>query len=97
MRIRRNKDEIRKVIEDLRTSGLTRAEYSRRSGIPLGTLANYCRRKQVSGLVRVSVGDGWQTQQPRLALVLPGGRRIEIGANFDDTELLRLIRVVEAA
>jgi hypothetical protein len=36
-------------------------------------------------------------QQPRFALVLTGGRRIEISSHFEEVELMRLIRAVEAA
>ena len=96
MRIRRNQEQIRKVVEEYRASGLTRVEYCRRSGVALSTLSNYCRRLKSSGLVRVNVEDT-SAQQPRFALVLAGGRRIEIGPQFGETELMRLIRAVEAA
>jgi hypothetical protein len=96
MRIRRKEEEIRTVVEEYRASGLTRVEYCRRSGVALSTLSNYCRRHKSSGLIRVNVEDT-PGQPARFALVLAGGRRIEIGSQFSDVELMRLIRAVEAA
>lgn len=96
MRIRRNQEEIRRVVQEYRSSGLTRAEYCRRSGVALSTLSNYCRRQKGVGLVRVNVEDT-SAQQPRFGLVLACGRRIEIGPQFGEAELMRLIRAVEAA
>lgn len=96
MRIRRSKEEISRVVEEFRASGLTRVEYSRRSGVPVSTLSNYCRRHKGSTLVRVQVEEA-AGQQERFALVLARGRRIEIGSQFDASALVRLIRAVEAA
>ena len=96
MRIRRSQEEIGRVVEEYRSSGLTRAEYCRRSGVALSTLSNYCRRHKTAGLVRVNVEDT-PAHQPRFALVLAGGRRVEIGSQFGEAELMRLIRAVEAA
>jgi len=97
MRIHRTQEEIRKVVEEFRASGLTRVEYSQRSGIALSTLSNYCRRHKSGGLVRVEVDGAGEQIQPRFALVLTGGRRIEIRSHFEEVELMRLIRAVEAA
>ncbi|HYO82376.1 MAG TPA: hypothetical protein VES20_13315 [Bryobacteraceae bacterium] len=96
MRVRRNREEISRVVEEYRASGLTRVEYSRRSGIALSTLSNYCRRQKTSGLVRVQVEKAPKLQSG-FALVLARGRRVEIGGQFDEAELIRLIRVIEAA
>ncbi len=96
MRVRRTREQISRVVEDFRASGLTRIEYSRRSGIALSTLSNYCRRQKLSGLVRVQVEKAPKLQSG-FGLVLARGRRIEIGGRFDEADLIRLIRVVEAA
>ena len=96
MRIRRSKEEISKLVEEFRASGLTRAEYCRLSGLSLSTLGNYCRREQAGGFVRVKVEEP-RMGHARLSVVLTAGRRIEIGTSFNEAELLRLIRVVEAA
>jgi hypothetical protein len=39
----------------------------------------------------VEVDRAGEQQQPRFALVLTGGRRIEIHSNFEEVELMRLI------
>ena len=96
MAARRTKEEISRVVQEFRASGLTCIEYSRRSGIALSTLSNYCRRHKASGLVRVEV-DHTARLRSRFALVLARDRRIEIGADFDEADLIRLIRAVEAA
>lgn len=84
-------------MEEFRASGLTRVECSQRSGVALSTLSNYCRRHKSSGLVRVEVDRAGEQQQPRFAVVLTGGRRLEISSHFEQVELMRLIRAVEAA
>jgi hypothetical protein len=48
-------------------------------------------RHKGSGLIRVNVEDT-SSQQPRFALVLAGGRRIEVGSQFTEVELMQLIR-----
>lgn len=93
--MRRSKEEIRRVVEEFRSSGLTRVEYSRRSGVPVSTLSNYCRRHKSSALVRVQVEEA-AGQSDQFAVVI-GSRRIEMGSHFDAAALVRLIRAVEAA
>jgi hypothetical protein len=96
MRTRRSKEEIVKVLAQYRSSGLTRMEFCRRAGIPIGTMNNYCRRDSGRGFVRVELQRASPEQSP-MTVVLAKDRRIEIGAAFDDAVLLRLVRVVEAA
>jgi hypothetical protein len=93
---KRSTEEIQQLIEEFRSSGLTRREFCQRRGISVTTL-DYLRRahKSKSKLVRVAV------EAPRASsgfvLALTNGRRIESGWGFADTELLRLIRVAEGA
>jgi DNA-binding transcriptional regulator LsrR (DeoR family) len=96
MRMRRSKEEIVRVVEQYRSSGMTRAEFCRRSGIPVATMGNYCRRHAGRGLVQVEV-EAPQKQAGQIAIVLGRDRRVEIGSGFDDAILMRVIRVVEAA
>jgi hypothetical protein len=93
--MRRSEEEISRIIEEFRASGLTRVAYSRRSGVPVSTLSNYCRRYKGNALVRVQVEEAAGQARP-LALVI-GSRRIEIGCDFNAAALVRLIRAVEAA
>jgi hypothetical protein len=92
----RSKEEIRKIIEGFAKSGMTRREYCAKHGIAVTTL-DYWRRahqQRKPKLVRVTVqaaqsGTGF-------ALVLANGRRIESSWSFAETDLEKLIRVVEA-
>lgn len=78
-------------------SGLTRREYCQQQGISLTTLDYYRHRRREKvrkpGLVAVKI----VTEPPSLpmAVVLRNGRRIEVGGGFAETELARLLRVVE--
>ena len=92
MRVRRTREEAVRVVEENRASDQTRVEYSRRSGIALSTLSNYCRRNNACGLVGVEV-DNAARLHSRFALVLA---RADASGHFDEAELIRLIRAVEA-
>jgi response regulator of citrate/malate metabolism len=96
MRRRRTAQEIEELLEKYRTSGMTLVEYCQQAGISRSTLGRYLRR--LGGrqrLVRVKV-DAAMDPRPSFVLVLSNGRRIESGWQFQDADLARLIRVVEA-
>ncbi len=86
-------------------SGLSRVEFCRQKGVSLATLARYRKRQaQGDGLpgsrwLTVEVcGDGAEPERgasSSLALVLAGGRRIEIGRGFDARTLTPLLSVLE--
>ena len=93
---RRSVDEIQEVVEQYRTSGMTQTEYCRQQGLALSTLGRYLRRQQKSQhLVRVKLEKPVEPDRG-FVLVLSNGRRIESGWSFSESELVRLIRVVEA-
>ena len=96
-RRRRSAEEIERLLEQYRASGMAQAEYSAQEGIALSTLGRYLRRDGQSEqrLVRVRLQSGWDVG-PGFALVLGNGRRIESGWTFGEAELARLIRVAEA-
>ena len=85
-------------------SGLGRQEFCDQRGVPLNTLARYVarfRRGKSASLgtprwlaVEVAARDG---DTGELALVLDGGRRIEIGRGFDPDTLRSLVAVLERA
>jgi hypothetical protein len=93
---KRSSEEIRRLIEEFRGSGLTRREFCQRHGIAITTL-DYWRgaHKRTPQLVRVAV----EAPQagPGFVLVLANGRRIESGWGFADAELIRLMRIAESA
>ena len=97
MRRRRSAEEVERLLEDYRASGMTQIEYCRQADMALSTLGRYLRRRRQSGqrLVRVSLESAPERDRG-FVLVLGNGRRIESGWKFGDAELARLIRVAEA-
>lgn len=98
----RSAEEVEKVIVDFERSGLSRREYSERSGIALPTLDWYRRRVQAgrnaANLVRVRttrpVRSATAVAAPQgFALTLSNACRIESSWNFDGNALARLIRI----
>jgi hypothetical protein len=92
----RTKEQVRRTIQEFESSGLTRREFCQRHSIPITTL-DYWRRSHLRKprLVEVSVAAGEAPSGFTLGLV--NGRRIESGWRFDESELARLIRIVESA
>ena len=82
-------------------SGLSQEAYGRQRDIPLKTLARYVTRyrKQKAGMetprwVAAEVASG-RAHDGALAVVLPGGRRIEVKRGFDTATLRQLVAVLE--
>ena len=94
---RRSVEEIERLLEQYRASGMTQAAYSEQAGIALSTLGRHLRRRGGCDqrLIRVSVESAPEADGG-FALVLGNGRRIESGWRFGEAELARLIRVAEA-
>jgi hypothetical protein len=101
---RRTSAEVKQIAAGFASSGLTKVEFCRREQISSSTLFRHLQRaKETSsaaakaGLIAVEVigsrlerdGNGG------LSVVLPRGRRIEVGAGFDEATLQRLILVLE--
>ena len=106
----RTPEEINRLLDGYANSGLTRRQYCLQQGIAVTTFDYYRQRQQkgprtsrkASPLVRVKV----QSSEPppeeaqerqAFSLVLGKGRRIESHWHFSEQDLIRLIRVVEAA
>jgi len=92
------------LVAEFESSGLSRTEFCRERGLALSTLGRYRRRGrqaptpangllavEVSGRVPAAVG----ATSSALAVVLRGGRRIEVGRGFDRGALEQLVRVLE--
>jgi len=105
VRRRRTRAEAEQVAGEYEGSGLSRVEFCRKHGLSLATLARY-RKRQAQGKaapgnrwVTVEVSGSSATLESRgssgLAVVLPGGRRIEIGRGFDARTLVQLLGVLE--
>jgi hypothetical protein len=105
VRRRRSRREVEQLVAEFELSGLSRSEFCRERGLALSTLGRYKRRRErheptrsnallaVELSSRSSVGAAGSA----LAVVLRGGRRIEVGRGFDADALEELVRVLEGA
>jgi hypothetical protein len=93
---RHSVEEMDRLVEQYRASGLTQIEYCRQTGMVLSTLGRYLRRRSggEQRLVRVDVE---AAPEAGFVVVLGNGRRIESGWRFGETDLARVIRVAESA
>jgi transposase-like protein len=102
---RRTRTEIARIVAQFANSGLNRTEFCRRHGLCLGTLNRHLKRLRGSnatpsdGLVAVELAGGNfvhdSSDRHDLAVVLSGGRRIEVSAGFDASTLERLVALLE--
>ena len=103
---RRTRTEIAQIVTQFADSGLNRTEFCRRHGMSLGTLNRHLKRMRQGstrrtgeGLVAVELAGGKLANDCHggcgLAVVLSGGRRIEVSAGFDAPTLQRLIVLLE--
>lgn len=95
----RSESDVMQMVESYEQSGLGRAEYCQREGIPVTTLAYYLRRQKTKPphLVSVTIAENEQSTSSGFVLVLPNGRRIECGWGFAEASLARLLRVAGQA
>ena len=99
MATRRSSEEVQRLLENYRQSGMTRTAYCRQEGIPVTTLDYYVHRwagKSKPRLARVLVAAEQPAIPTSFTLTLRSGRRIESGWKFVDADLARLIRIAEA-
>jgi len=81
------------------------AEFCRSRQLGHGTLSRYLNQRQQPGrpasdrnnLVPVEVTGGRPSLGSPLVIVLPAGRRIEVGSGFDAPTLRQLLSVLEGA
>jgi transposase len=104
---RRSQAEIEQLVAEYEASGLGRTAFCQQRGLSLSTLARY-RRRQEETTGAAGEGKRWlavevsggiaaagDERASGLTVVLPGGRRIEVGRGFDADTLQRLLAVVE--
>src|SRR5436853_451815 len=102
-RKRRSSEEVKRLVLEFEASGLRRNEFCRNRGITLITLRRHlkkrgsgeCGAKTGSRLVAVELAKWNRNTNSRVAsaleVVLPGGRRIAVGQEFDSATLGRLV------
>lgn len=106
VRRRRTGAEVRQLVAEFVDSGMRRSEFCRSRGLSLSTLGRHLRKRKkktkssaAAGLVAVELGmrKPLSEQEPScgLAVVLVGGRRIEVRGDFDPHTLERLVSVLE--
>ena len=103
-RPRHKAETIRQLVREFQASNLSRAEFCRRHAIPLSTFQWYVKKHRdedatravCAGLVAVEVARPiLDDDEKALAVVLPGGRRIEVGRGFDSSTLAQIVAVLE--
>src|SRR5438552_19207667 len=107
---RRTRAEVQRLVAEFISSGMRRSDFCRSRGLSFGTLDRHLkkrgckrRRRAVSSaadrLVKVELAARKSPAQHHaacgLAVVLPGGRRIEIHPDFDANTFERLVSVLE--
>jgi hypothetical protein len=107
---RRTRAEVQQLVAEFVSSGMRRSEFCQSRGLSFSTLDRHLkkrrwkrRRKPISsaGLVPVELAAKKSPKQHEpscgLAVVLPGGRRIEVHPDFDTSTLERLVGILERA
>jgi len=102
-RRRRGAAEIARILAEYETSGLGQAEFCRSRQLGHGTLSRYLNQRPERGrkagernrLVPVEVSGGRAAAGSPLTIILPAGRRIEVGRGFDAPTLRQLLSALE--
>ena len=108
---RRSRAEVQQLVAKFVSSGMRRSEFCQSQRLSFSTLDRHLkklrwkrRRKPISsagGLVRVELAARKSPKQHEpicgLAVVLPGGRRIEVHPDFDTSTFERLVGILERA
>src|ERR1700688_531417 len=108
---RRTRAEIQQLVAEFVSSGMRRSEFCQSRGLSFSTLDRHlkkrrwkrrCRRNSSAGRlvpVELAAKKSPTQQEPScgLAVVLPGGRRIEVHPDFDTSTFERLVGILERA
>ena len=110
-RRRRTREEIQQLVAEFLSSGMRRTEFCRSRGLSFGTLNRHLKKqrwksknRRVSSADRLLPVELTARKSPTqhepscgLAVVLSGGRRIEVHPDFDTNTLERLVSALERA
>src|SRR6266581_1901124 len=108
---RHTRAEVQQLVAEFVSSGMRRSEFCRSRGLSFGTLNRHLkklrwkrRRKPISSAGRLVPVELAARKSPKqhdpscgLAVVLPGGRRIEVHPDFDTSTFERLVGILERA
>jgi hypothetical protein len=108
---RRPRAEVQQLVAEFVSSGMRRSEFCQSRGLSFSTLDRHLnkrrwktRRRPVSSAgrlvpVELAARKSLTPQEPvcGLAVVLPGGRRIEVHPDFDANTFERLVGILERA
>jgi hypothetical protein len=95
--------QMRRMLEEYKASGLSRREFCQQRSIPLTTFDYWRRehagkpRKQARAPRMVKVEVARSESAGQFILSLANGRHIESAWGFAEAELVRLIRIAESA
>ncbi len=106
---RRTRAEVQQLVAEFVSSGMRRSEFCQSRGLSFSTLDRHLkkrhwkkRRRPVSSAGRLVPVELAARKSPApqesscgLAVVLPGGRRIEVHPDFDTSTFERLVSVLE--
>ena len=107
---RRSRADVQRLVEEFKRSGMNRSQFCRQRQLALSTLKRHLASEPAaaaaprpvgSQLVPVEVLKRRAKPQPAahgggVAVLLAGGRRIEVPPAFDPQTLYRVIQVLEA-
>ena len=93
------------MVVEYEAGGMSREEFCQKHSLALSTLARYQRRREPghaegagpSRWLAVELSGAHPAGASGLAVVLKGGRRIEIGRGFDTQTLQQLVSLLEPA
>jgi hypothetical protein len=108
-RKRRTRAEVRQLVAEFVSSGMRRSEFCQSRGLSFSTLDRHLKKRRWKRKARNAPADGQLVpvelaigkspaeREPScgLAVVLSGGRRIEVQRDFDTHTFERLLSVLE--
>ena len=108
---RRTRAEVQQLVAEFVSSGMRRSEFCQSRGLSFSTLDRHLKKRRwkrrrrpvfsAGRLVPVELGARESPKQHEpscgLAVVLPGGRRIEVHPDFDTSTFERLVGILERA
>jgi hypothetical protein len=108
-RRRRTRAEVQQLVSEFASSGMRQNEFCRSRGLSLSTLARHLKKRRWKKkrkstradckLLGVELATGKPAAASEascgLAVVLSGGRKIEVAHNFDVQTFERLVNVLE--